>query len=155
MTATLLHMSSNEAFHRSADYFHLTIGRNDSIEKTREIVHRALAAGHYLAVGEFDESDLDRIWFAAQNGTLSPSWSKQPPEGVRPLGDGTVSGGLGYRSSMVGDIIVVDGKCHIVANAGFVDLGPLPVEVDNLPRPKDTGRRSRSEPDASPPSPRM
>lgn len=148
MPVTLLHITYDPirraAGDASDDIFNVMLGSR-SIEETRAIVHRMLAAGDYWAVAEFDDADLNHVWHASQNGTLSPSWSRQSPSGVRPLGDGTVSGGYGYRSSMVGDIVVVDGNCHIVANVGFQDLGPLPagVRLETLPRPTDTGVEQR------------
>lgn len=150
MPMTLLHITY-DPIRRAAkdvgeDIFNITLGSlSRPIEETRAIVHRMLGAGDYWAVAEFEDTDLEYVWRAAQNGTISLSWSRQPPKGVRPLGDGTVSGGYGYRSSMVGDVVVIDGNCHVVANVGFQDLGPLPdgVTLETLPRPKDTGAAAR------------
>ncbi len=146
MPAILLHLTYDET-RVGEDYAKMTLCFIERpVDEIRETAHRLLAAGDYWAVGEFASSDPDTVWGLAQNlGERSPSWSRLPPEGVKPLGDGTVFGGLGYRSSMVGDIVVVDGRCHVVAGVGFQDLGPLPegVTIETLPRPKDTGPRER------------
>lgn len=155
MRATLLHLAYEDHPESAADRLTMMASAaRRPVEEVRRALHRLLAAGRYWAVGEFESSDPARIWFLAQNGTASPSWSREPPDGVVPLGDGTVFGGLGYRSTSAGDVVVVEGRCLVLAGEG-IDLGPLPdgVTLETLPRPKDEGRPQRRPPRAdAPPS---
>jgi hypothetical protein len=154
MTAILLQMTYDRELRQTDDAISLRNIHDDTpIALVREKAHRLLAAGGYWAVGEFETEDLEQIWLLSQNGYRSPSWSRQPPPGVKPLGDGTVYGGFGYQDSCVGDIVVIDGRCHIAVKFGFEDIGELPVSLESIPIPRDTGSRL-PEPEVSD-APRM
>jgi hypothetical protein len=154
MPATLLQMTYDRDLRQTDDAISLrNIRDHTPTELVREMAQRLLAAGGYWAVGEFDTEDPEQVWLLSQNGRRSPSWSRQPPPGVKPLGDGTVFGGYGYQDSCMGDIVVIGGHCHIAVTFGFEDIGELPVPLASIPRPRDTGSR-RQEPEV-PAGPRM
>lgn len=71
---------------------------------------------------EGDEA-LEWLWRVTQNGVVSESWSREPPAGVVPEGDGCVRIGervFGRKSSDVGDVILTeDGKRYFVDSIGF------------------------------------
>lgn len=100
-----------------------------------ELVGRMLAKGLFVAVASIDGDELERAFTLTQNGGASESWSRLPPEGVTPLGPGTlmVGGkGFGYASTSVGDLVIRDGRVHVVARFGFeeIDLSsPDPSEI--------------------------
>ncbi len=113
-----------------------TYGANRASETMRDLrwkpsadlVVKALAEDLYVAVATFDVDDPEAVWTATQNGVASPSWSRSPPQGVSPLGAGTLPtsrGSMGYRSSDLGDLLMVDDVLKVVSGIGFED-----VEVD-------------------------
>lgn len=81
-------------------------------------------AGLYTKVATVEGWDLERAWRVTNN--IDSSWSVEPAPGVVVDGQGyhLVQGGnkIGYRSSMVGDIFVVDGEPWVVAMVGFERL---------------------------------
>ena len=97
-----------------------------------EQIKQALADGLYVAVATSDLADPEDVWVATQNGHPGPSsWSREHGHSVSALGDGFLTDDAGreygYRSSMVGDIVLLDGHAHYVASIGFEDLG---IDVD-------------------------
>jgi hypothetical protein len=83
------------------------------------------ASGGYEAVAYIDAETLDRAFEATQNGALSDSWSRSPPNGVAPIEPRTIEhNGVHYgrRSTMVGDIVQSDGQNYVVMSCGFAVL---------------------------------
>jgi hypothetical protein len=75
---------------------------------------------------------LEEAYRLTQNGVVSSSWSRLPPPGVEPAGDGFIAifdeeiqqnREYGYRSTDIGDLIQTpDGKLHVVDSFGFTEL---------------------------------
>jgi hypothetical protein len=149
MRATLLHLPIEESPSKDVMLAQITY-KGDAFERAKAAVTRLLTEKRYVAVGEFETDNPEKVWELTQNGVVSPSWSREPPPGVKPLGDGTVFGGYGYRSSMCGDIVVIDGNCHLAVSIGFADIGQLPLPINEYPKHTDTGPR---EPEAAAKSP--
>lgn len=129
MTAILLHLDRYDR----ASLDHPLMGEL-RFEKTPALVAQALAAGLYVAVATSDHDD-DGIWTATQNGILSDSWSRLPPEGIAPLGPGTIVAGgerYGYASSDVGDVVFRDGTWTMVDRAGFAEVPVGVLEIGSL-----------------------
>jgi hypothetical protein len=80
--------------------------------------------GLYTKVATIEGWDLERAWRVTNN--INSSWSVEPLPGVNVEGLGYhfVRDGnkVGYRSSMVGDVFVVDGEPWVVAMVGFERL---------------------------------
>lgn len=101
-----------------------------------EQIKQALADGLYVAVATSDLLDPEEVWVATQNGHPGPvSWSRERGHSVSALGDGFLTGAggreYGYRSSMMGDVVLLDGHAHYVASIGFEDLG-IDVDPDTI-----------------------
>lgn len=124
---TVLHLTTAAA---PEERFRLQfpVGEDEPGETPVAVARRLLATpGRYevVARAEGGVDRLDAVWSATQN--LDDSWSRSPPPGIVPAGDGIkrASGGeFGQRSSDIGDVFVVDGTSfHAVATLGFVHLG--------------------------------
>lgn len=83
-------------------------------------IKRALAAGLYVDVAEFDGDDPEELFRITQNGVDRESWSLTPPAGLHPV-PGAV-GEHGLRSMMVGDVLVSDGQVYACDLFGFSPL---------------------------------
>lgn len=128
MTVTVLHNNNYEEWTRGN-----AILRDVRDDADHGRVREALAAGLFLAVATVEGSDPGRAYAGTQNGPHG-SWSRRPPAGVTPLGEGTVSipgagGPLGYRDTQTGDLLVVDGKVHV--------LGLRGIEATDIPAPPE------------------
>lgn len=119
-------------------------GETERLESLRSAVSEAYTAGHYNHVATFQadsvgEDAAEEAWLVTQNGGVSDSWSRRPPPGITPAGTGvvTVNGmDLGYKSSDVGDIFVVDGEVFVCANIGFEKVADdLPSLEGEVPQP--------------------
>lgn len=144
MPNLLLH-SDNYGKGRDSD-----LGRDLRCSATPELAARALAEDGYVVVGTFDDDMKPwEIYRHTQNGVVSRSWSRYPTGLVRPVGSGTLStprGDMGYRSTSMGDAIVVDGTVYVLGRIDFDEVpAPVPatlrgidgseVEVAPAPRP--------------------
>ena len=89
-----------------------------------EAARTLLEQGGYEAVAEVEGDDPELAWALTQNGLRTPSWTLQPPEGLTPLLGPVIHEGKSYgrRSSMVGDIVRVDGADWIAVTVGFEKL---------------------------------
>src|SRR3546814_458539 len=90
-----------------------------------EVARAALDADSYVAVAEIDSDSLDDAYMLTQNGLVSDSWSRMPPKGVTPLGGGIIRAGgreLGYKSTEVGDVMLLNGKAYVVDTLGFAEI---------------------------------
>lgn len=118
MSAILLHLNTYD----DADLRYRDLMFRPSAEQVRQ----AITEGVYIAVGASELDDLDQIWDGSQNGLRIASWSRDPEHSIAALGPGYVLGQdgkqYGYRSSMVGDVVLVDGHAHLVSSFGFDDL---------------------------------
>jgi hypothetical protein len=115
---TVLHMNT-ETMPREV-YLNLTVPCEE-VERA-ERAKRAYANGHYEAVANIDSDDLERAYFWTNN--IDSSWSRNPAPGVsvlRPLHhkDGQT---YGLRSSMVGDLFILNGKFFVVDSFGFASI---------------------------------
>lgn len=91
-----------------------------------EAARAGMLEGLYEPVADIDLTNKDDAYVMMQNGVISPSWSRQPPEGLKPRpGTTKVIGGKvwGARSTSVGDIIDDNGVLFVVANSGFLCVG--------------------------------
>jgi len=126
----LYHLDWSKSVDADRDrHFLITLGF-DETDEARGHYAEALAEGLYEHVADVEGDDLDFLYAATNNGVVSDSWSRKPPEGVKPIEpsyhlgeDGTR---YGRRSTSVGDLIVANGRLHAVAKLGFHDLGPDP-----------------------------
>lgn len=89
-----------------------------------DLFTRLMRDGAYDLVAEVDGTNLEDAWSKTQNDIRTSSWSLAPLDGAKPLG---LSGRMGHRSSMVGDIVEVDGMMHVVDIIGFKEIGPIDV----------------------------
>jgi hypothetical protein len=100
---------------------------HDKFKTLKETACHKLAAdlfrkGGYIKVAEIDSNDMEYVFKATQNGVLSDSWSRMPPEYVKPCEPSFhlhKDEKYGRKSTDVGDILEVDGKLFIVASFGF------------------------------------
>lgn len=94
-----------------------------SVSETQALAVGALwDAGCYVIVAEVEGTDRTRAWQFTNN--IDTSWSMQPAEGVKVLAPLPVVNGktYGLRSSMVGDIMEVDGVFYALAGFGYTKL---------------------------------
>lgn len=116
MTVTVLHANDYEEGTRGNPLL-----REAKWEGNPEDVAAALAEGLYVAVATMEGTDPYAAYAATQNGP-SPSWSREAPGGIAPIGPGVIEsphGPMGYRSSGSGDVFVVDGVVHVVGRSGI------------------------------------
>lgn len=113
---TLLHLVDDESrLNQDRGMLSLKLPSGD-IQEKKDTCRRLLAEPRiYKAVARLDGSawDVGHFWALTQNGGASTSWSRFPPGGIQVIGKGfTVVRGVeyGWRSSMDGDVVVVDGK---------------------------------------------
>ena len=115
---TVLHMTV-ETMPREV-YLNLTVPCEEHIRSAR--ARAALAAGHYEVVARVDSDDLEHAWMVTNN--IDSSWSLDPwptVEVSKPLP--TIKGrAYGHRSSMVGDVFVLNGSVHVVDSFGFTAM---------------------------------
>jgi len=95
-----------------------------------DLYKRLMDSGAYVLVAEIAGSNLENAWVMTQNGVRTPSWSLEPLEGLTPIG---LTENVGFRSSMVGDIVVVDGTMHVVDVVGFCEIGPFEPQPERAP----------------------
>jgi hypothetical protein len=97
----------------------------------------ALQRNLYVAVAVSEETDLELLYSRTQNGGGHSSWSRADDPAYTVLGGGTVPGmqgrQLGYMSTSVGDVIVVDGVAHACDRFGFVRLDGVSVDLEGMP----------------------
>lgn len=120
----LYHLDWQKSSERDeARHFSLITGIGDATANVLAAFHEGL----YDHVADADGDDLDRLYMATENGVVSPSWSRMPPEGVMPTEPSFHVGGdgkrYGRRSTAVGDVVELDGRLHVVAKLGFTDIG--------------------------------
>ena len=95
------------------------------VEDEQERAQRALKLlqdGAYEAVAEVDSENLEEAYYLTQNGIASDSWSRFPPEKVRPLGQTSfeINGrSYGRKTTAVGDVFIKDDEAFVVASFGF------------------------------------
>lgn len=94
-----------------------------------ELYKRIWSEGAYDLVAEVEGTDPELAWRKTQN--IDDSWSLEPDEGTKAIG---LDGKMGHRSSMVGDIVVIDDVMHVADTLGFVEIGPVVVS-ESAPRP--------------------
>ncbi len=123
MAIVLLHLDTYSDHKLQATF------RDFRWEPSAKLADELLAQGAFVAVATSTELNWQDIWELTQNGP-NPSWSKSPPTGLKALGGGAVSidgKSLGYRSSDIGDLILVDDEIHMVVGIGFTALElPMP-----------------------------
>lgn len=121
---------------------------------TPERVVAGLKAGLFKAVAVAETDDLDDIYRRTQNGVVHVSWSRAEDPIIRALGTGTVISKktgehFGYRSSSMGDLLLIDDRLLYVDTFGFtlvdheLDRASIPVigsnatlgEILDAPRP--------------------
>jgi len=130
MTVTVLQSNNYEEWTRGN-----ALLREVRCDADHERVREALAAGLYLAVARVEGSEPRRAYDGTQNGP-DGSWSRRPGVGVTPLGAGTIpgaSGSIGYRDTITGDVLVVDGRVHVVGCRG--------IEATDIPAPAEDSVR--------------
>jgi hypothetical protein len=79
----------------------------------------------YEPVAAVNTDDLEYAYAATNNGVISQSWSREPPEGVIPVFPGfhIIRGEIyGRKSSEVGDVFDLNGVRYVVASCGFTPL---------------------------------
>ncbi len=108
------------------------LGRELRFDATADAAARALASDLYVVVATFEGDPWD-AYRDTQNGLVSPHWSRAPPSGIWPVGDGTVAtprGPYGLRSTSDGDAVVVDGVLSVLTRRGFEAVdAPLPALI--------------------------
>lgn len=91
-------------------------------EEYVNLYKRRMESGCYDLVAEVEGNELENAWIKTQNGFLTSCWSLNPLDGLKSFGTNKV---IGLRSTMIGDIIVVDGTMHVVDIFGFKEIGPF------------------------------
>lgn len=118
-------------------HLRLTLGFDEAGEAAG-LYLQALEEGLYERVAEAEGDDLERLYAATNNGVMSSSWSRQPPEGVTPAEPGYHVGPdgtkYGLRSTSVGDLVFSEGRILAVDKIGFRDIGP-DLRNGNAPAP--------------------
>lgn len=77
---------------------------------------QAFESGLYDHVADIDGLERNEVFPATNNGILSPSWSREPPQGIRPV---DVASDAEMRSTSVGDIIDDGGSLYVCAPLGW------------------------------------
>lgn len=98
------------------------LARDLRCSATPDLAAKALAADCYVVVATFDGDDPWDVYRHTQNGVVADSWSRTPPAGLHATGSGTLPtprGEFGYRSSMIGDAVVIDGTMLVLTHAEF------------------------------------
>lgn len=124
----LLHLDWERSVASDPDaHFRLTFGTDNP-----EDFLSAMDNGLYEHVADVEGLDLEYIFAATQNGVMTDSWSRLPPENIKPVNATFIHNGeeLGFRSTSVGDVLDDDGTLYYVDRFGFKELrlvsGPRP-----------------------------
>lgn len=122
---TLLHIKHNASELARDAYLDAMTGLG-SAERQRAAIKSLLEKGLYSVAALIEGDDMEEAFEMTQNGVRSDSWSQRPPKGVIAVGgEGyhEVNGKrFGYKSTSVGDIMVLNGEMHYVASFGFEKL---------------------------------
>lgn len=106
-----------------SDIFAASLGTAN--KQGADLFRRLMREGAYTLVAEVEGDHPEQAWIKTQNGVRTDSWSLEPLAGLTPLG---LEGDMGHRSSMVGDIVVINDIMHVADMIGFVEIGPMETE---------------------------
>lgn len=122
---TLLHIKHDASSLERNAYIEAMSGFGPA-ERQREAIKLLLSKGLYSVAALIEGDDMEEAFEMTQNGVRSDSWSQRPPKGVVAVGgEGyhELNGKrYGYKSTSVGDIMMLNGEMYYVASFGFEKL---------------------------------